>query len=86
VVRAYDPAAGERAASLVPGLEVVEDAYAACEGAAVLAVLTEWDEFRWVDLDRVAAALSRPAVVDARNLLDPVAMRRRGFTYEGVGR
>jgi UDPglucose 6-dehydrogenase len=86
VVRAYDPAAGERAASLVPGLEVVEDAYAACEGAAVLAVLTEWDEFRWVDLDRVAAALSRPAVVDARNLLDPVALRRRGFTYEGVGR
>ncbi len=85
-VRAYDPAAAERAASLVPGLEVVEDAYAACEGAAVLAVLTEWDEFRWVDLDRVHAALSRPAVVDARNLLDPVALRRRGFTYEGVGR
>ena len=62
------------------------DPYLACEGAEVLALLTEWDEFRWADLDRVAAALARPAVLDARNLLDPVALRRRGFTYEGVGR
>jgi UDPglucose 6-dehydrogenase len=85
-VRAYDPAAGERAATLVPGLEVVPDPYDACEGAAVLAVLTEWDEFRWLDFDRVLAALAEPRVLDARNLLDPVALRRRGFTYEGVGR
>jgi UDPglucose 6-dehydrogenase len=85
-VRAYDPEAGERAATLVPGLEVVQDPYDACEGAAVLAVLTEWDEFRWLDFDRVLAALAEPRVLDARNLLDPVALRRRGFTYEGVGR
>ncbi len=85
-VQAYDPAAGERAATLVPGLEVVPDPYVACEGAHVLAVLTEWDEFRWLDFDRVLATLGRPAVLDARNLLDPVALRRRGFTYEGVGR
>jgi len=85
-VRAYDPAAGERAAELVPGLEVVTDPYVACEGAQVLAVLTEWDEFRWLDFDRVLGGLARPAVLDARNLLDPVALRRRGFTYEGVGR
>jgi UDPglucose 6-dehydrogenase len=85
-VRAYDPAAGERAAELVPGLEVVPDPYAACEGAAVLAVLTEWDEFRWLDFDRVHEALDHPAVLDARNLLDPVALRRRGFVYDGVGR
>jgi UDPglucose 6-dehydrogenase len=85
-VRAYDPAAGERAAELVPGLEVVPDPYAACDGARVLAVLTEWDEFRWLDFDRVFAALEHPAVLDARNLLDPVALRRHGFTYEGVGR
>ncbi len=85
-VRAYDPAAAERAAELVPGLEVVADPYVACDGARVLAVLTEWDEFRWLDFDRVLAALEHPAVLDARNLLDPVALRRRGFTYEGVGR
>ena len=85
-VRAYDPAAGARAATLLPGLEVAPDPYEACAGADVLAVLTEWDEFRWLDFDRVLAALVRPAVLDARNLLDPVALRRRGFTYEGVGR
>ncbi len=85
-VRAYDPEAGERASTLVPGLEVVPDPYDACEDAAVLAVLTEWDEFRWLDFDRVLAALAQPRVLDARNLLDPVALRRRGFTYEGVGR
>ncbi len=85
-VRAYDPEAGERASALVPGLEVVPDPYDACDGAAVLAVLTEWDEFRWLDFDRVLAALAQPRVLDARNLLDPVALRRRGFTYEGVGR
>jgi UDPglucose 6-dehydrogenase len=85
-VRAYDPAAGARAATLLPGLEVAPDPYEACAGADVLAVLTEWDEFRWLDFDRVLAALVHPAVLDARNLLDPVALRRRGFTYEGVGR
>ncbi|MGZ4734274.1 MAG: UDP-glucose dehydrogenase family protein [Acidimicrobiia bacterium] len=85
-VRAYDPAAGDRAIALVPGLEVAPDPYEACAGADVLAVLTEWDEFRWLDFDRVLATLARPAVLDARNLLDPIALRRRGFVYEGVGR
>jgi UDPglucose 6-dehydrogenase len=85
-LRAHDPVAGEAAAAAVPALEIVADAYDACAGAQVLAVLTEWDEYRWLDFDRVARAMERPAVVDARNLLDPVAMRRRGFEYQGVGR
>ncbi len=85
-VRAYDPAAGERAAALVDGLEVVPDPYDACRGARVLALLTEWDEFRWADFDRVHEAMAVPALLDARNLLDPVALRRRGFNYHGVGR
>ncbi|MGQ0805446.1 MAG: UDP-glucose dehydrogenase family protein [Actinomycetota bacterium] len=85
-LRAYDPVAGEQAADLLPALDVVADAYDACRGARVLAVLTEWDEFRWLEFDRVAAAMDRPSVVDTRNLLDPVAMRRRGFEYQGVGR
>jgi UDPglucose 6-dehydrogenase len=52
-----------------------------------LALLTEWDEFRWLDFGRVAEAMAPPrALVDARNLLDPAAMRRRGFLYQGVGR
>jgi UDPglucose 6-dehydrogenase len=86
VVRAYDPAAGEAAASLMPELDVRPDAYEASSGADVVALLTEWEEFRWLDFERVRAAMRRPAIVDARNLLDPAAMRRRGFEYSGIGR
>jgi UDPglucose 6-dehydrogenase len=85
-VRAYDPVAGEAAEGSVTGLTVVTDPYEACADAAVLVVLTEWDEFRWLDFDRVRAAMAAAVVVDARNLLDPLAMRRRGFEYLGVGR
>jgi len=81
-VRAYDPAVRRP----LDGMEVCADPYAVCEEAAVLAVLTEWDEFRWLDFDKVRELLAAPRVVDARNLLDPVALRRRGFVYEGVGR
>jgi UDPglucose 6-dehydrogenase len=62
------------------------DAYAACEGAAAVVVLTEWDEFRWVDFAQVRVAMARPVVVDARNLLDPAQLRRIGFEYTGIGR
>jgi UDPglucose 6-dehydrogenase len=85
-VRAFDPAAGERALQLVPQLDIRADPYDAASGADVCAVLTEWDEFRWLDFARVRDAMRTAAVVDARNLLDPAAMRRIGFTYDGVGR
>lgn len=85
-LRAYDPVAGEEAGRRVAALDVVPDAYEACRGARVLVVLTEWDEFRWLDYERVAEVMEQPAVVDARNLLDPLAMRRRGFSYQGIGR
>ena len=66
---------------------MVADPYEAAAGAQLLALLTEWDEFRWLDFARVAAGMAMPrALVDARNLLDPSAMRRRGFAYQGVGR
>jgi UDPglucose 6-dehydrogenase len=82
VVHAFDPTvAGE-----LDGIEIFRDPYAACQDASVLAVLTEWDEFRWLDFDKVKEALARPSIVDGRNLLDAAAMKRRGFTYEGIGR
>jgi UDPglucose 6-dehydrogenase len=65
---------------------VVDDPYAAIEGAEVLAVLTEWDEFRWLDIDKVADLMAARKVVDARNLLDRGALVRRGFDYMGIGR
>jgi UDPglucose 6-dehydrogenase len=62
------------------------DAYAACDGAAATVVLTEWDEFRWLDFAKVRTNMGAARVVDARNLLDPAQLRRIGFEYTGIGR
>jgi len=86
IVRAYDPGAGERPRQLVPGLELCVDVYDAAVGADAVALLTEWDEFRWLDFERVGHSMQRRAIVDTRNLLDPAAIRRQGFAYRGVGR
>ena len=80
-IQAFDPTVES-----LDGIDILADPYAACEGANVLAVLTEWDEFRWLDFAKVHDALASPAIVDARNLLDAAAMKRRGFVYEGIGR
>jgi UDPglucose 6-dehydrogenase len=84
-VQAYDPAVSKPLEHL-PDLAVVPDAYAAGEGATVLAVLTEWDEFKWLDLEKLAGIMAEPRIMDARNLLDRSAIARLGFTYRGVGR
>ena len=86
-MRAYDPAAGEPAArARARPRGRAPTPYEAATGADAVALLTEWDEFRWLDFDRVRDAMRGRAIVDARNLLDPAAMRRRGFAYQGVGR
>ncbi len=82
IVRGYDPSGPDP----IDGIEVVDDPFVAVEGAAVLAVLTEWDEFRWFDIDRVSSLMAAKEVVDARNLLDRAAFIRRGFNYQGIGR
>lgn len=82
-VRAYDPAVSSLD---LDGVEVVDDAYAACEGATAVVVATEWDEFKWLDLDKVGELVRDRNVIDARNLLDRGALKRRGFSYQGVGR
>jgi len=81
-VRAFDPTVTKE----LPNMQTVTDPYDACDGADVLAVLTEWDDFRWLDLDQVASRMTGRAVVDARNLLDRNALQRLGFSYQGVGR
>lgn len=87
-VQAYDPTVSKALPDHFSHLavEVCDDPYGACAGAAVLAVLTEWDEFRWLDFDKVAGVMAAPVILDARNLLDPASVRRRGFTYQGLGR
>jgi UDPglucose 6-dehydrogenase len=89
-IRAFDPSiappAESHKQSILEGIELAADPYAACEGAEVLLVLTEWDEFKWLDFDKVGEALAALNVVDGRNLLDREALRRRGFVYQGIGR
>ncbi|MDQ6613890.1 MAG: UDP-glucose/GDP-mannose dehydrogenase family protein [Actinomycetota bacterium] len=87
-VRAYDPTVAHAFPPHLSHLavEICDDPYAACDGAAVLVVLTEWDEFRWLDFDKVAGTMASPVILDARNLLDPTSLRRRGFHYQGLGR
>ncbi len=85
-VRAFDPTVTGDLPGLPGSLELCFDPYAACEGASVLAVLTEWDEFRWLDFQKVKGLMAAPSIVDTRNLLDPAAMRRLGFDYVGIGR
>ncbi len=83
-VRAYDPAVDP--GRTFEGVERAPGAVEAVEGADALLLLTEWNEFRWLDFSRVRDVMATPVVVDARNFLDPHLLRQLGFTYEGVGR
>jgi UDPglucose 6-dehydrogenase len=85
-VRAYDPAAMEGARVKLPEVEYMKDAYGVAAGADALVVVTEWNEFRHLDMARLKASMRRPVVVDGRNIYDPVVMRGHGFTYRGIGR
>jgi UDPglucose 6-dehydrogenase len=85
-VKAYDPAATEAARDMLPGVELCTDAYSVAEGADALLLLTQWSEFRRLDLPRVAQSMRYPLVVDGRNLYDPNDMVARGFKYLAIGR
>ena len=85
-VRAYDPAAMERSRALLPDIEYRSDAYEVASGADALVVVTEWNEFRLLDLGRIKRSMRKPVVIDGRNIYDPQVMRGLGFTYRGIGR
>jgi len=85
-VRAYDPAAVEKARGILPEIDYKADAYATARGADALVVVTEWNEFRQLDLARVLGLMRSPVLVDGRNIYDPIRMRELGFTYRGIGR
>ena len=85
-VRAYDPAAMAGARELLPAIVYSADPYALADGADGLVLVTEWNEFRQLDLGRVKASMRRPVMVDGRNIYDPAIMRSLGFTYRGIGR
>ncbi|OAM78565.1 UDP-glucose dehydrogenase family protein [Devosia elaeis] len=85
-VVAYDPQGMDAARSVIEGIAYAESAYAVAEGADALVLITEWNEFRSLDLDRLKAAMQVPVFVDLRNVYRPEEMARNGFHYVGIGR
>jgi UDPglucose 6-dehydrogenase len=86
-IRAHDPIAIPRVKALFDGrVEFFENNYDALKGADALAVITEWNEFRRPDFDRMKSLMKRPVVFDGRNIYDPKLMREKGFVYFGIGR
>ena len=85
-VSAYDPVARQQAEQVLSGVEFADDAYAAADGADALVIVTEWDEFRALDLERVAASLRGKILVDLRNVYDRADAEAAGLTYYGIGR
>jgi UDPglucose 6-dehydrogenase len=86
IVRAYDPVAMEIAAPLMPGVEMISDPYVLAEGCDALIVITEWNEFKQLDLGRIRNSMKQPVLFDGRNIYDPDVMKRQGFHYRGFGR
>ena len=85
-VVAYDPVAGERAAGLLPTVEMATSALEALDGADAAVLVTEWPEFAELDWAEAASRMARPLIVDGRNFLDAEALKSAGFEYEGIGR
>ncbi|MCR6631168.1 MAG: UDP-glucose/GDP-mannose dehydrogenase family protein [Magnetospirillum sp.] len=85
-VRAFDPEGMNEAKKLLPAIDYKDDAYATMAGADCLVIVTEWNEFRALDLGRVKSLLADPVVVDLRNVWDPKEMKDAGFTYVSIGR
>jgi UDPglucose 6-dehydrogenase len=85
-VQAYDPAAMEQAQRVLPEVDYRMDAYSAAEGADLLVLITEWNQFRNLDLEKVKGLMRRPILLDLRNVYEPERVRMLGFEYQGVGR
>lgn len=89
-LRLYDPQAMENMKEVYPSepdrLEYCDSAYQAAEGTNALIILTEWEEFAGLDLERIKEAMANPIILDGRNVFDPAALRKLGFEYYSIGR
>ncbi len=85
-VRAYDPVAMDVARGLLPQVEMMSDPYTLAEGCDALMVVTEWNEFKQLDLEKIKSLMRRPVIFDGRNIYDPEDMTAMGFSYRGLGR
>lgn len=85
-VQAFDPEGGAEAEHLLPGVVFKDGAYDAADGADALVIITEWEQFRGLDMEHIRARLKSPVLVDLRNIYRPDEMKALGFTYVSVGR
>jgi UDPglucose 6-dehydrogenase len=86
LVKAFDPVAMDEANHALPEIEYAVDEYDAISGADILVIITEWNQFRALDMERVRSLLKSPKIADLRNVYEPEDMRELGFEYVGVGR
>ncbi len=85
-VRAYDPAGMENAKASLPDVSYCDDPYACAQGADALVIVTEWEQFRALDLEQLKQIMKRPVIIDLRNVYRPEEMVKHGFVYDSVGR
>jgi UDPglucose 6-dehydrogenase len=85
-IRAYDPVAMDVARPLLPAVEMFKDPYEMATGCDGIMIVTEWNEFKQLDLDQLKPLLNKPVVFDGRNIYDPVVMKEKGFIYQSIGR
>ena len=85
-VRGYDPVAMEVARPLLPALEFFDDPYKMAKGCDALIVVTEWNEFKQLDLEKVKSLLKSAVIFDGRNIYEPKTMKEMGFKYRSIGR
>ncbi len=85
-IKAYDPVAMDRAKKIMPDIEYCTDAYGVAKNVDAVVLVTEWDEFRKLDLEKMKATMRQPVFLDGRNVFDPGEMANKGFIYAGIGR
>lgn len=85
-IKTYDPQAMENAKAMFSSVDFCQSTYEVAEGSDALVILTEWEEFKQLDLAKVKEVMKQPVIIDGRNMFEPAEMNRLGFTYRGVGR
>lgn len=85
-IKAYDPQAAGVARKLLKNVRFCKNAYEVAKGCDALAVVTEWDEFKNLNLDRIRKVMNHPIIIDGRNIFDPAKMEEKGFIYKSIGR
>jgi hypothetical protein len=86
IVRAYDPMAMDNAESIMPDVVYCATPYDVAKRADALLIVTEWNEFKQLNFDKLKQLMRQPVILDGRNLYDPTVMAERGFVYQGIGR